>query len=70
MIKLTKFLKPYILMILAAITLLYVQANAELALPDYMSDIVNVGIQQGGIENAVPIAVRESTIQKLVILLS
>lgn len=70
MIKLTKFLKPYTLLILVAIALLFVQANAELALPDYMSDIVNFGIQQGGIENAVPIAVRESTMQKLGIFLS
>ena len=70
MIKLAKFLKPYILFIILAIALLYVQANAELALPDFMSDIVNVGIQQGGVENSVPVAVRESTMQKLEIFMS
>jgi len=70
MIKLTKFLKPYILLILLVVALLYVQANAELALPDFMSNIVNVGIQQGGVENAVPLALRESTMQKLNVFLS
>jgi ATP-binding cassette subfamily B protein len=45
-------------MILVAIALLFVQANADLALPDYLSRIVNVGIQQGGVENAVPTAIR------------
>jgi ATP-binding cassette subfamily B protein len=46
--------------VLITILLLFVQANADLALPDYMSKIVNVGIQQGGIENAVPTAIRQS----------
>lgn len=50
--------------------LLFVQANAELALPDYLSKIVNVGLQQGGIENAVPEAIRESEMNKIFILAS
>lgn len=44
------------------ITLLIVQAMAELALPDYTSKIVNVGIQQGGIESCVPEVMREKTL--------
>ncbi len=51
MIRLAKYLKPYLPMILLAIVLLFVQANADLALPDYLSRIVNNGIQQGGVEN-------------------
>jgi ATP-binding cassette subfamily B protein len=65
-----KYLKPYILLILLAIGLLFVQANADLALPDYMSDIVNVGIQQGGIDSAVPQAIRQSEMDKLTIFMS
>ncbi|AKN29656.1 ABC transporter [Clostridium carboxidivorans P7] len=62
---LLKYLKPFIGLIIAAIALLFVQAMCDLALPDYMSNIVNVGIQQGGIENAVPQAVRKSEMDKL-----
>lgn len=57
MIKLAKYLKPFALAVLIAIALLFGQAICELNLPNYMSDIVNVGIQQGGIENAAPDAV-------------
>ena len=48
MIKLRKYLKPFFAGILAAIALLFVQAFCDLSLPNYMSDIVNVGIQQKG----------------------
>ena len=65
MFKLAKYLKPFIGMIIVAIILLYVQAMSDLALPDYMSNIVNKGIQQGGIENAVPVAIRKSEMDKL-----
>jgi ATP-binding cassette subfamily B protein len=67
MTRLVKYLQPYLLMIVLAIALLFVQANADLALPDYMSKIVNNGIQQGGVENAVPMAIRQSEMNKLVI---
>lgn len=50
---------------MAAVILLFVQAICDLSLPDYMSDIVNTGIQQGGIESAVPEAVRQSTMGRL-----
>ncbi len=65
MIRLAKYLKPYLPMILIAIVLLFVQANADLALPDYLSRIVNNGIQQGGIENAVPTAIRAGQMDRL-----
>lgn len=40
----------------------------DLSLPDYMSNIVNVGIQQGGIENAVPKVISKSEFDKLTLL--
>ncbi|GAA0176806.1 ABC transporter ATP-binding protein [Clostridium sediminicola] len=67
MAKLIKYLKPFVAMIAIAIVLLFMQAMLDLALPDYMSNIVNVGIQQGGVENAVPKAIRESQMNKLVL---
>jgi ATP-binding cassette subfamily B multidrug efflux pump len=69
MIRLAKYLKPYLLLILLAIGLLYVQADANLALPDYFSRIVNVGIQQQGVENAVPNAMRAVTLEHLLLFL-
>ncbi len=70
MLRLVKYLKPYLLLILIAIALLFVQANADLALPDYLSKIVNVGIQQGGVESAVPVAIRQSEMDRLVLFMS
>jgi ATP-binding cassette subfamily B multidrug efflux pump len=70
MLRLVKYLKPYLLLILIAIALLFVQANADLALPDYLSKIVNNGIQQSGVENAVPKAIRQSQMDKLLIFVS
>jgi ATP-binding cassette subfamily B protein len=60
-----KYLKPFTGLIIAAIALLFVQAMCDLALPDYMSNIVNVGIQQSGIENDVPEAIRKSQMDRL-----
>ncbi len=54
MIKLIKFLKPFTLSILLAIALLYMQAMADLELPDYMSNIVNNGIQNNGFDKSAP----------------
>ena len=70
MLRLTRYLKPYALMLLAAVALLYIQANCDLALPDYMSRIVNVGIQQGGVESAMPAGIRESSMSRLTIFMS
>lgn len=70
MFRILKYLKPYLLLILISIGLLFVQAQADLALPDYMSKIINDGIQQGGIINAVPEAVRQSEMNKLTTFMS
>lgn len=59
MMKLAKYLKPFVALLLVAVVLLFGQAMADLNLPNYMSKIVNTGIQQGGIENAVPEAMSE-----------
>lgn len=65
MIRLAKYVKPFLSLILLSIVLLFVQGLAELSLPDYIGRIVNIGIQQGGIENAVPEAVRQSEMNRL-----
>jgi len=70
MLRLAKFVKPFILLILLAVVLLFAQAMADLSLPNYMSDIINVGIQQGGIQSAVPEAVRQSEMNKLTLFMS
>lgn len=70
MLKLLKYLKPYRWALIVSIVLLFVQANFDLALPDYLSRIVNTGIQQSGVENAVPAAIRQSEMDRVVIFLS
>lgn len=70
MLRLIKYLKPYILLLLIAVALLFTQAMADLALPNFMSEIVNVGIQQGGIESAVPVAIRQMEMDKATLFLS
>jgi ATP-binding cassette subfamily B multidrug efflux pump len=70
MLRLTKYLKPYALLIILSLALLFVQANANLALPDYLSKIVNNGIQQSGVENAVPEAIRQSEMDRFLIFMS
>jgi len=65
MLRLLKYLKPYTLLIILTIVLLFIQANAELALPDYLSKIINYGIQRNGVENAVPEAIRQSEMERL-----
>jgi ATP-binding cassette subfamily B protein len=57
LIKLAKYLKPFIFGVLLSFVLLYGQAMSNLYLPNFMSDIVNVGIQQNGIEHAAPDAI-------------
>ncbi|MFA5007322.1 MAG: ABC transporter ATP-binding protein [Candidatus Izemoplasmatales bacterium] len=57
MTRLLKYLKPFVLTLVLAVGLLFVQAMAELKLPSYLSDIVNVGIQASGIDHAAPEAI-------------
>ena len=70
MYRLAKYLKPFMGLILGAIVLLFVQAMCDLALPDYMSNIVNVGLQQGGIEDAVPEALTEGRMKKILLFMT
>lgn len=70
MFKLFKYLKPFLVLIAAVIFLLVIQAGTDLSLPDYTAKIVNVGIQQGGIEEAVPIAIREKEMDKVMLFLN
>ena len=70
MLRLAKYLKPYTALLLGAIILLFAQANFDLALPDYLSRIVNNGIQQGGVENAVPVAIRQSEMDRVLLFMS
>lgn len=70
MFKLMKYLKPFVVSVIAVVALLIVQATCDLSLPEYTSKIVNIGIQQGGIENAVPNVIRESEMKKLMIFMS
>jgi len=51
MIKLSRYLIPYAAYLLVAIALLFLQANCDLALPDYMADIVNTGVMTGNIND-------------------
>ncbi len=67
MLKLAKFMKPFLVSLIIAIVLLFVQAMTDLALPDYMSDIVNKGIQQGGVDSAVPEVLRQSDMNRLML---
>lgn len=59
--RLMRFYTPWLGAIVAAIALLFAQANLDLALPDYLSRIVNVGIQQRGIESPIPEQMRAET---------
>ncbi len=68
--KLIRYLKPYILPLLLVIVLLYGQAMAELALPDYMSDLVNVGVQQSGVETVYPLYIPDEQFTTFTNLLS
>jgi len=65
LLKVLKYLKKSYIAVIAIILLLCVQATSDLTLPDYTSKIVNIGIQQGGIEFAVPEVMRVSTVDKL-----
>jgi ATP-binding cassette subfamily B multidrug efflux pump len=65
MIKLIKYFKPFTWLIIAIFILLFGQAMSDLSLPGLMADIVNVGIQQNGIQNTAPDVIRSSEFDKL-----
>ncbi len=70
MFRIRRYLKPYTAHLVGAVILLFALANLDLALPDYLSKIVNNGIQQGGVESVVPEAIRETQMEKLTIFMS
>lgn len=63
--RIVKLFKHHILAVLAVIALLIIQANAELALPNLMSEIVDVGIQQGGIVSPIPTTIQADALSDL-----
>lgn len=65
--KLFKFLKPYGGAVMAILCVLIVQAYCDLSLPTYTSDIVNIGIQQKGIEEKVPYEISEEDLEHLLL---
>lgn len=68
--KIFKYLSEYKAAVFGIILLLVVQAYCDLSLPQYMSDIVDVGIQQGGIEHVAPDEMREETLENLCMFLN
>lgn len=65
MIKLMKYLKKSVGYVALIIALLFLQAYCDLSLPDYTSKIVNIGIQQKGIEDGVPEKIRKTSMEGL-----
>lgn len=63
--KLFQFMKPYAGSVLAILLVLLVQAYCDLSLPTYTSDIVNVGIQQSGVDETVPYTLTSEDFQTL-----
>ena len=68
MSKLFKFMKPYAGVVAAILCVLVVQAYCDLSLPTYTSDIVNVGIQQNGIDEKIPEQIGEEDLEHLLLL--
>lgn len=65
--KLFKFLKPYGGSVLAILCVLIVQAYCDLSLPTYTSDIVNIGIQQKGIDEKAPYEISDEDLEHLLL---
>ena len=68
--KLLKYLKGFKIAILSLVVVLGVRVVAELALPTYTSSIVDTGIQQSGIEDAVPSKISEKSLNTLELFMS
>lgn len=67
MFKVLRNLKNSLVSVIIIVMLLCIQAMADLALPDYTSKVVNIGIQQGGIETIVPEAIRKKQMEDLLV---
>ena len=70
MLNILKYLKKHVGMVLLIVCLLIVQAACDLNLPQYMSRIVDVGIQQSGVERVTPDQMRPETLEALTLFLS
>ena len=70
MLRILKYLRGFEASVAAILVLLVLQAYGDLALPNYTSRIVDVGIQQGGIDQAAPEVIRESEFHKLLFLMT
>lgn len=70
MLKAFRYLKPFRLAVLAVIALVFAQVQCELALPDYMSNIVTYGIQYNGVTSSVPEAMSVDTFEHLAYFMS
>ena len=68
--RIIKLFKNHVLALLAAVVLIIITCNADLMLPAYMSEIVDVGIQQGGIESPVPDTIRRDSLDDLEMFMS
>ena len=68
--RIIKLFKNHILALITAVVLIIITCNADLMLPAYMSEIVDVGIQQGGIESPVPNTIRRSSLDDLEMFMS
>ena len=62
-----KYMGKYWKAMIAILAVLVVQAYCDLALPGYTSDIVNVGIQQGGVDDKIPSAISQDEMEKLLL---
>ena len=68
--RIIKLFKNHILALVTAVALIIISCNADLTLPTYMSEIVDVGIQQGGIETPVPNSIRRQSLDDLEMFMS
>lgn len=68
--KLFKCIKPYWKAVIGIVLILIVQAYCDLSLPGYTSNIVNVGIQQGGVDDQVPRQIAVSDMEKVLLFAS
>ena len=68
--RILKLFRNHIPALIVAVALTIISCNADLTLPTYMSEIVDVGIQQGGIESPVPTTIREQSLADLELFMS
>lgn len=64
------YLKPFAALVLACILLLFGQAMCDLTLPNLMSDIVNIGIQLGGVDEAAPAVLNQQAVDLLTLFMN